>query len=156
MQSRTPRHACGSQKRKPELALPELDPRRQGTRRIREFPSHRGLNFGQAKLFQGVGDGGGQGLGLIVGRGAGVGAGLGVCLARGVGVGLAVEVGVAVTVVVAVAVGVADGAVPDAVAVGVGLAPPQPPFTKNTQCVSGKPTSPVGVGSVIPQSTALT
>src|SRR6266446_7875986 len=34
---------------------------RRGTRKVREFPSHRGLTLGQANLFQGVGEGGGQG-----------------------------------------------------------------------------------------------
>ena len=72
---------------------------------------------------------------------------------------LAVAVGVAVGGGVIVAVGVADGGgviVAVGVGVGVGVPPPgQLPFTLNTMCMSGKPISPVGVGSGTPQSAAL-
>jgi hypothetical protein len=68
-----------------------------------------------------------------------------------------VAVAVAVAVVEAVAVGVAETVtVAVAVAVGVGLVPPgQLPLTLYTMCMFGKPISPTGVGSFIPQATAL-
>jgi hypothetical protein len=53
-------------------------------------------------------------------------------------------------------VGVKGGELAVAVAVGVGLIPPwQLPSTLSTMCMSGKPMSPVGVGSFTPQSGAL-
>jgi hypothetical protein len=76
---------------------------------------------------------------------------------RGLGVGgtLGVPVAVAVAVGVADAGGVVAVAVAVAVAVGVGLPAGQLPFTLNTMCMSGNPRSPVGVGTVTPQSAAL-
>ncbi len=87
-----------------------------------------------------------------MGRGLGVGETLGVGVGDvGVGVGVGVAgVGVGVGVPgVGVGVGVAG------VGVGVGVTPPQLPSTLNTMCMSGNPRSPVGVGTVTPQSTAL-
>jgi hypothetical protein len=74
-----------------------------------------------------------------VGRGLGVGGTLGVAVGVTVGEGVGVP-----------GVGVGVG-VPG---VGVGV-PPQLPFTLNTMCMFGNPMSPVGVGTVTPQSAAL-
>jgi hypothetical protein len=76
-----------------------------------------------------------------VGRGLGVGGTLGVAVGVTVGEGVGVP---------GVGVGVGVG-VPG---VGVGV-PPQLPFTLNTMCMFGNPMSPVGVGTVTPQSAAL-
>jgi len=86
---------------------------------------------------------------LCHGRGCGVGRG------RGVGVGrpgVPVGEGVGVTPGVPVGVGLTPGV---DVGEGVGVTPGQVPLMLNTMCMSGNPMSPVGVGSVIPQSTEL-
>ena len=93
---------------------------------------------------------GGVGRGCGVGRGLGVGVGLGVVVAVAVGV----ADGGGVIVAVAVGVGVRGGVIV-AVGVGVGVPPGQVPFTLNTMCMFGNPMSPVGVGTVTPQSAAL-
>jgi hypothetical protein len=69
-------------------------------------------------------------------------------------VGRGLGVGGTLGVVVAVAVGVGVGVVGVGVGVGVGVPPGQVPFTLNTMCMFGNPRSPVGVGTVTPQSAA--